>query len=73
MATIPYPTRGLLQWDDDLELYILDRIPLEGHGSPEGVVLAREGRIYIDVDGGIHPQWVKAAGGTSTIGWVATS
>ncbi len=51
---------------------VYDRNILYGSGSPEGVVAAPIGRIYIDVDGGAGTtQYVKESSPLGNTGWVA--
>lgn len=46
-------------------------LPLTGAGSPNGVVTAAVGRLYLRTDGGAGSTlWVKESGSGNT-GWVA--
>lgn len=42
--------------------------PLTGSGSPEGVVTADPGRLYLDTDSAPHPVYLKVTGSGNT-GW----
>lgn len=47
------------------------RLPVEGTGSPEGVVTAGVGKLYVRTDGGTATTlYVKEAGSGNT-GWAA--
>lgn len=51
---------------------ILDRIPLRGTGSPEGVVVANIGQIFERTDGGAGTSfYVKESDDGLATGWVA--
>ena len=48
---------------------ISERIPIEGSGSPEGVITANKGRFYIDRDGAQGERfYMKTTNGNNT-GW----
>ena len=48
---------------------ISQRIPIEGSGSPEGVIVANKGRFYIDRDGAQGARfYMKTTNGSAT-GW----
>lgn len=50
---------------------LLEAAPLPGRGSPEGVVTANPGRLYVDLDGGAGVTlWVKESGSGDT-GWIS--
>ena len=44
---------------------------VSGSGSPEGVVVAPPGRLYLDEDGGAGVTLYVKESGTSSTGWVA--
>jgi hypothetical protein len=45
-------------------------IPLSGVGSPQNVVAAPLGSIYLNISGGVGCLWVKETGGSTSAGWV---
>lgn len=66
-ATIPMDDRSFQRWCR--ESY--DQNVLEGFGSPEGVVTASPGKMYLNKSGGAGTTlWVKETG-TGSIGWDA--
>jgi hypothetical protein len=58
-----------------LELRTSQRLPvriLSGTGSPEGVVEAAEGSLYLSTGGGASTTlYVKEGGGSGSTGWAA--
>jgi len=42
-----------------------------GSGSPEGVILASHGSIYLNNSGGVNSLYTKQSGGFSNTGWVS--
>lgn len=44
---------------------------ISGQGSPEGVVIAPPGRLYLDQGGGAGVTLYVKESGTSSTGWVA--
>ncbi len=50
---------------------VVAQVPLSGTGSPEGVVIAGVGSLYLRTDGGpVTSLYVKESG-TEATGWVA--
>lgn len=47
------------------------KVPLEGDGSPEGVVVAKPGRLYVDLTGGAGSTLYVKESGTGDTGWAA--
>lgn len=65
-ATMPTTDRAFQAWcsqSHDLNVY-------EGFGSPEGVITAPPGKLYLNKSGGASTLWVKQTG-TGSTGWVA--
>ena len=49
----------------------IDNLILQGKGTPEGVVAAKIGSLYRNIDGGaLTTLWVKTSG-TGKTGWTA--
>lgn len=66
LMTLPW-----LQWLTALVEAVATGVPLRGEGSPEGVVTADVGRLYVRTDGGAGTVlYVKESGAGST-GWAA--
>lgn len=43
-----------------------------GYGSPENVVVAKVGSLYLNLDGGANTTlWVKESGSLVSSGWIA--
>lgn len=60
--------RSWLNWVNG----VTSRLPLAGVGSPEGVVTASPGKIYLNLLGGAGVTlWVKESGTSSNTGWIS--
>lgn len=46
-------------------------IPLVGKGSPENVVVASPGRLYVNTNGGTNTTLYVKESGTASSGWIA--
>jgi hypothetical protein len=67
-AAMPADERQFNRWCRETELDYIHR----GSGSPEGVVLAPRGHLYLRDDGGAGTTfYVKESGDTLTTGWAA--
>lgn len=59
-------------WSSWLEVYHTNNVPFKtGSGSPEGVVTASVGTIYLRTDGGAGTTLYVKESGTGNTGWVA--
>ena len=59
-----------IRWLDELLRELRSELPLSGSGSPEGVVSAPVGRLYIRTDGGAGMTLYVKESGTGNTGWV---
>ncbi len=67
-AAVPADIRQFRSWCRETEIDFIHR----GEGSPEGVVVAPRGHLYLRSDGGAGTTlYVKEANDTTAVGWAA--
>lgn len=64
---LPQNDRDFRRWCDQAEVDYIHR----GSGSPEGVVTAPVGHLYLRTDGGAGTTFYVKETGTGNTGWVA--
>lgn len=55
----------------ELRRLIAEALPLRGKGSPEGVVAANPGTLYVNLSGGVGTTLYVKETGTGKTGWAA--
>lgn len=66
-AALPANDRDFRRWCRETEIDFIIR----GEGSPEGVVTAPVGYLYLRSDGGANTTLYVKESGTSSTGWIA--
>lgn len=71
MPTAPKPSTDDLARLETLIRQLQGMVPIRAEGSPEGVVTADVGRLYVRSDGGIGSTLYVKESGSSNTGWAA--
>lgn len=76
MNEFPFPPRlpreqvAILDWMGKMKDALEDKLKF-GEGSPEGVVTANQGCLYLRTDGGASTSLYVKTSGTGNTGWTA--